>query len=105
MCLVLFNREVDGFLVLQPSSTRHPETNFSIFRREMVGEALKLGKNLTNTGIYINPQLPPSVAERRQFCRSDYMANRNKPGVTAKMSSDRLFINNQLQLNFFSQIR
>ena len=66
-------------------------------RREMVGEALKLGKNLTDSGIYINPQLPPSVAERRQFCRSDYMANRNKPGVTAKMSSDRLFINNQLQ--------
>ena len=27
-------------------------------KREMVGEALKLGKNLKNTGIYINPQLP-----------------------------------------------
>ena len=66
-------------------------------RREMVGEALKLGKNLKDTGIFINPQLPPSVAERRQFCRSEYMEARNTPGATAKMSNDRLFINNELQ--------
>ena len=66
-------------------------------RREMVGGALKLGKNLKETGIYINPQLPPSIAERRQFCRSEYMEARNTPGATAKMSNDRLFINNELQ--------
>ena len=68
-----------------------------LFRREMVGGALKLGKNLKETGIYINPQLPPSIAERRQFCRSEYMEARNTPGAIAKMSNDRLFINNELQ--------
>ena len=66
-------------------------------KREMVGEALKLGKNLKNTGIYINPQLPPSVAERRQFCRDDYMSARSNPNSVAKMSNDRLYVNNQLQ--------
>ena len=66
-------------------------------RREMVGEALKLGKNLRDSGIFINPQLPPSVAERRQFCRDEYMHARNTLGATAKMSNDRLFVNNQLQ--------
>ena len=67
-------------------------------RREMVGEALKLGKNLKDTGIYMNAQLPPNIAERRQFCRDEYIAARSDPNVsTAKMSNDRLFINNQLQ--------
>ena len=66
-------------------------------KREMVGEALKLGKNLKDTGIFMNPQLPPNVAERRQFCRDDYMNARSDPNATAKMSNDRLFINNQLQ--------
>ena len=65
--------------------------------REHVAEVLKRGKNLNGTDIYVNQQYPPEVAERRQFCHTPYKAARGQEGVVAKMATDRLYINNELQ--------
>ena len=64
--------------------------------REMVGKLLKLGKKLKDSGIYLNPQFPPNMTERRHFCREEYVAARTAD-IDAKLNNDRLYINNQLQ--------
>ena len=68
--------------------------------REQVATVTKNGKNLKGTGIYVNPQLPSEVRERRQFAHEEFKSARDKPGVTARMAGDKLYINNELQRQF-----
>ena len=68
--------------------------------REQVAAVLKNGKELKGTGIYVNPQLPAEVRERRQFAHEEFKTARDKPGVTARMAGDKLYLNNELQRQF-----
>ena len=64
--------------------------------REQVGEVMKRCGQLAGTDIYINPQYPQSVEERRQFIQSYRKASKDN-GATAKISVDKLYVNNELR--------
>ena len=64
--------------------------------REQVGEVMKRCGQLAGTDIYINPQYPQSVEERRQFIQSYRKASKDN-GATAKVSADKLYVNNELR--------
>ena len=64
--------------------------------REMVGEVLKRGGQLAGLDIFINPQYPPIIEERRTYIQS-YRKTARNAGATAKVSHDKLYVNNELQ--------
>ena len=64
--------------------------------REMVGEVMKRCGKLSGTDIYINPQYPQSIDERRQFIQK-YRKAAKKKGADAKVSIDKLYVNNELR--------
>ena len=64
--------------------------------REMVGEVMKRCGQLAGLDIFINPQYPPIIEERRSYIQ-DYRKKSKSAGAEAKVSVDRLFVNNELR--------
>ena len=64
--------------------------------REMVGEVMKRCGQLAGLEIFINPQYPPIIEERRSYIQS-YRKKSKAAGAEAKVSVDRLFVNNELR--------
>ena len=64
--------------------------------REMVGEVMRRCGQLAGLEIFINPQYPPIIEERRSYIQ-DYRKKSKSAGAEAKVSVDRLFVNNELR--------
>ena len=64
--------------------------------REHVAEVMKRCGLLAGTDIFINPQYPQTVDERRSFIQAYRKASKSN-GATAKVSVDRLYVNNELR--------
>ena len=63
--------------------------------REEVSTVMKRSGTLAGTNIYVNPQYPQTVDERRSFIQS-YRKNAKSRGATAKVSVDKLYVDNEL---------
>jgi len=81
-----------------------PGSNRPIIARVMDGskrgEILKSNSRLRDTGHYINSQIPPSRAERKQFALPDYKIKKEKKDNRAEFRNERLFIRGKEQIQF-----
>ena len=64
--------------------------------REDVTNVMKRSGLLAGTDIYVNPQYPQAIDERRSFIQS-YRKSAKNQGATAKISVDKLYVNNELR--------
>ena len=71
--------------------------------REHVGEVMKRCGVLAGTEIFINPQYPQTVDERRSFIQAYRKASKSK-GATAKVSVDKLYVNNELRRDLLAPV-
>ena len=64
--------------------------------REMVGEVMRRCGQLAGLDIFINPQYPPIIEERRSYIQ-EYRKTSKAAGADAKVSIDKLYVNNELR--------